>query len=83
MFDDRIMAIVVRLSDQDDQWHCVNRVAHITVGTRDDTVKPKESNDLLARWLEVGSSPETKISEIVFTEKPALKGTVAPVLARC
>ncbi|KAI8670176.1 TRNA ligase [Fusarium sp. Ph1] len=82
VFDDRIMAIVVRLSDQDDQWHCVNRVAHITVGTRDDSVKPKESNDLLARWLEVGSSPETQIGEIVFTEKPVLKGTVAPVLAR-
>jgi tRNA ligase len=82
VFDDRIMAIVVRLSDQDDQWQCVNRVAHITVGTRDDSVKPKESNDLLARWLEVGSSPETQIGEIVFTEKPVLKGTVAPVLAR-
>ncbi|KAF5007981.1 hypothetical protein FDECE_5751 [Fusarium decemcellulare] len=82
VFDDRIMAIVVRLSDQDDQWQCVNRVAHITVGTRDDSVKPKESNDLLARWLEMGSSPETNIAEVVFTEKPTLKGTVAPVLAK-
>lgn len=82
VFDDRIMAIVVRLADQDDQWQCVNRVAHITVGTRDDSVKPKESNDLLARWLEVGSSPETKIGEVVFAGKPTVKGTVMPVLSR-
>ncbi|KAM5354366.1 hypothetical protein ACJ41O_001015 [Fusarium nematophilum] len=82
VFDDRIMAIVVRLSDQDDQWQCVNRVAHITVGTRDDSVKPKESNDLLAKWLELGSSEETNINEVVFTEKPTLKGIVAPVLGK-
>ncbi|KAM0555716.1 hypothetical protein ACHAPJ_006107 [Fusarium lateritium] len=82
VFDDRIMAVVVRLADQDDQWLCVNRVAHITVGTRDDSVKPKESNDLLAKWLEVGSSPETKIDEVVFTNKPTLKGTVTPVLSK-
>ncbi|KAF4448218.1 hypothetical protein F53441_8379 [Fusarium austroafricanum] len=82
VFDDRIMAIVVRLADQDDQWHCVNRVAHITVGTRDDSVKPKESNDLLAKWLEVGTAPETNIREVVFAEKPTLKGTVTPVLSR-
>ncbi|KAJ4033817.1 tRNA ligase [Fusarium oxysporum] len=82
VFDDRIMAIVVRLADQNDQWQCVNRVAHITVGTRDDSVKPKESNDLLGRWLEVGSSLETKIGEVVFEERPTLKGTVAPVLSK-
>ncbi|EKJ69046.1 hypothetical protein NXS19_003475 [Fusarium pseudograminearum] len=82
VFDDRIMAIVVRLADQDDRWQCVNRVAHITVGTRDNTVKPKESNDLLARWLEVGSSPETNIGEVVFAGKPTVKGTVMPVLSR-
>ncbi|KAF4978897.1 hypothetical protein FZEAL_4783 [Fusarium zealandicum] len=83
VFDDRIMAVVVRLAGRDDdQWQCANRVAHITIGTRDDSVKPKESNELLAKWLEVGSSPETKIDEVVFTEKPTLKGTVTPVLEK-
>jgi tRNA ligase len=76
------MAIVVRLADENDQWQCVNRVAHITVGTRDDSVKPKESNDLLTTWLEVGSSPETRIGEVVFAEKPTIKGTVKPVLSK-
>lgn len=76
------MAIVVRLVDDDERWQCVNHVAHITVGTRDDSVKPKESNDLLERWLEVGSAPETKIGEVVFPEKPTLKGRVAGVLSR-
>ncbi|KAI0106503.1 fungal tRNA ligase adenylyltransferase [Nemania sp. FL0031] len=82
VFDDRIMAIVVRLLDQEDRWTCVNKVAHITVGTRDNTVKPKESNDLLTRWLEVGSGGETGIGERMFEGKPTLKGTVRGVLSR-
>lgn len=76
------MAIVVRLVDEEGQWDCVNRIAHITIGTRDDSVKPKESNDLLARWLEVGATGETNIGEVVFEEKPLIKGTVQGVLSR-
>jgi tRNA ligase len=98
VFDDRIMAIVVRLvpnSPEDEninaghpelparpKWECVNRVAHITVGTRDDSVKPKESNDLLARWLEQGSGEGTGIGELLIEGKPLIKGTVKGVLAR-
>ncbi|KAK4110204.1 tRNA ligase [Canariomyces notabilis] len=98
VFDDRIMAIVVRLvptspedeninADRPDQpaqpkWECVNRVAHITVGTRDDSVKPKESNDLLARWLENGSGEGTGIGELPIEGKPLLKGVVRGVLSR-
>ncbi|KAI1179367.1 tRNA ligase [Nemania sp. FL0916] len=82
VFDDRIMAIVVRLVDPEGKWTCVNKVTHITVGTRDSNVKPKESNDLLARWLEVGSGGDTGISERVFEGKPTLKGTVRGVLSR-
>ncbi|KAI1133158.1 fungal tRNA ligase adenylyltransferase [Nemania abortiva] len=82
VFDDRIMAIVVRLLDQENKWTCVNKVAHITVGTRDSGVKPKESNDLLARWLEIGSGGETGIGERMFEGKPTLKGTVRGVLSR-
>lgn len=82
VFDDRIMAIVVRLADNEDQWQCVNRVAHITVGTRDSSVKPKESNDLLERWLEHGSAAGTNVREVVFEEKVTLKGIVTGVLAR-
>jgi tRNA ligase len=82
VFDDRVMAIVVRLLDQEEKWTCVNKVSHITVGTRDDGIKPKESNDLLARWLEVGSGGDTGIGERVFEPKPTLKGTVRGVLSR-
>ncbi|KAJ8117924.1 hypothetical protein ONZ43_g4093 [Nemania bipapillata] len=82
VFDDRIMAVVVRLLDQENKWTCVNKVAHITVGTRDESVKPKESNDLLARWLEVGSGGDTGIYERIFEGKPTLKGTVRGVLSR-
>ncbi|EFQ36048.1 fungal tRNA ligase adenylyltransferase [Colletotrichum graminicola M1.001] len=82
VFDDRIMSIVVRLVDPSEQWKCTNNVAHITVGTRDDSVKPKESNDLLARWLDKGTGAETGIYEVVFDTKPVLQGTVQGVLSR-
>ncbi|KAK3938813.1 fungal tRNA ligase phosphodiesterase domain-containing protein [Diplogelasinospora grovesii] len=84
VYDDRLMAIVVRLVPSKDtsEWQCVNRVAHITVGTRDESVKPKESNDLLARWLGQGSGPETKIGELLIDGKPVLKGVVKGVLSR-
>ncbi|KAK3688335.1 fungal tRNA ligase phosphodiesterase domain-containing protein [Podospora appendiculata] len=101
VYDDRIMAIVVRLvprledvvsvaaapgdaegSATRPKWECANRVAHITVGTRDDSVKPKESNVLLTRWLEQGSGPETKINELLIEGKPLLKGVVKGVLSR-
>ncbi|KAI5921490.1 tRNA ligase [Camillea tinctor] len=82
VYDDRIMAIVVRLVDEDQKWTCVNKVAHITVGTRDDTVKPKESNDLLQRWLENGTGEDTGIRERVFEGRPTVKGTVRAVLSR-
>ncbi|WQF77294.1 hypothetical protein CDEST_02308 [Colletotrichum destructivum] len=82
VFDDRVMAIVVRLVDPSGQWQCTNNVAHITVGTRDESVKPKESNELLARWLDKGTGADTGIDEVVFDTKPVLQGTVRGVLSR-
>jgi tRNA ligase len=78
VFDDRVMAIVARIADP--KWASVNPIAHITVGTRDQSVKPKESNDLLAQWLQNGIG--NGINERVFESKPMLKGTVRGVLAR-
>ncbi|KAK1999583.1 fungal tRNA ligase adenylyltransferase [Colletotrichum falcatum] len=82
VFDDRVMAIVVRLVDPSEQWKCTNNVAHITVGTRDDSIKPKESNALLARWLDKGTGAEAGIDEVVFETKPVLQGTVRAVISR-
>ncbi|KAK6531393.1 hypothetical protein TWF281_008199 [Arthrobotrys megalospora] len=49
VWDNRIMAIVASLVD--DKGHeCGNQFMHITIGTADSTVKPKESNDLLRFW---------------------------------
>ncbi|XWW95994.1 hypothetical protein V2A60_003964 [Cordyceps javanica] len=80
VYDQRIMAIVVRIDDKSNTWDCANRVAHITVGTRDSTVKPKESNDLLAKWLDNGS--DGIIKEVVFSDKVTVSCNVHPVLAR-
>jgi tRNA ligase len=74
------MAIVVRVVDED--WQSVNAIPHITVGTRDDQVKPKESNDLLKRWLEVGSGDESGIGELAIEGPIILKGDVHGVLSK-
>lgn len=75
------MAIVVRVVGDTEKWTCVNRFSHITFGTRDASVKPKESNDLLARWDEVGAD-DSGIHELLFEDKPTFKGVVRAVLSR-
>ncbi|KAF3905502.1 hypothetical protein ABW20_dc0109788 [Dactylellina cionopaga] len=51
VWNNRVMAIVASLVD--DKGHeCGNDVMHITVGTADVTIKPRESNDLLKAWEE-------------------------------
>lgn len=81
VYDDRIMAIVVRLDDPEEKWTCVNKVTHITVGTRDDGVKPKESNDLLERWLTEGSGAGGVV-DVGFEGRPVVHGVVRGVLSR-
>ncbi|KAI0110282.1 tRNA ligase [Daldinia grandis] len=82
VYDDRIMAIVVRIADGEEKWTCVNKIPHITIGTRDDSVKPKESNDLLRRWLEVGSGADTGIGERIIEGTTTVKGSVRGVLSK-
>lgn len=74
------MAIVARLVDEG--WECVNDVAHVTVGTRGNEVKPKESNDLLKKWLQDGSGDETGIGEVAIEGRHIVNGTVHGVLSR-
>lgn len=77
VFDDRIMAIIVRLLPKEGaDFETVNRVAHITVGTRDSSVKPKESNDLLARWLDGDAEG---VHDVVLEERKTLAGVVKGV----
>jgi tRNA ligase len=45
-------------------------------------VKPKESNDLLAKWLEVGSGGDTGIHEEKVMGNVMLDGSVRGVLQR-
>lgn len=82
VFDDRIMAIVVRINDPEDKWQCVNVMPHVTVGTRNDTVKPKESNSLLKRWIEEGAGEHSNIKDIGIEGRPSFKGVVRPVMSR-
>lgn len=78
VWDGRVMCIVARLLDEG--WKSSNVVAHVTIGTAAQDIKPKESNDLLGRWLEVGSGGETGIGEALVEGNVVLQGTVKAVM---
>ncbi|TGZ83017.1 tRNA ligase [Ascodesmis nigricans] len=59
-WDDRVMAIEVELPTG---WESANKIAHITIGTKDPSVKPKEANDMLQKKEK--DSVEIKTSETV------------------
>ena len=83
VWDHRVMCIVVRLLDaQEKGFPCSNQVSHITVGTANPQIKPKESNDLLAAWLSKGSGQASGIDELQFDARVVLSGTVKAVNSR-
>jgi tRNA ligase len=88
VWNEKIMAFVVRIMpgtdspDSSTSWTCANPIPHVTIGTVSPEVKPKESNDLLQRWLEVGSGEETGIWEAEVPGVKTLEGTLTPVMSR-
>lgn len=76
VWDDRVMCIVVRLLDEG--WETANSIAHITVGTAHQDIKPKESNDLLQRWMDSGS--ETGIADFKVAGHVEVFGSVRAVM---
>jgi len=76
VWDDRVMCIVARLLDEG--WETANEVAHVTVGTAAQDIKPKESNDLLQRWLENGTA--TGIGEAEIGGHVEVYGSVKAVM---
>ena len=86
VWDGRIMAFVARIMPAEDQDQadlpCANLVPHVTVGTVAPEVKPKESNDLLKRWLDVGSGGETGIWEAEIPGVKVVQGSVGLVMSR-
>ncbi|KAL8994201.1 MAG: hypothetical protein Q9188_007136 [Gyalolechia gomerana] len=78
VWDGRVMCIVARLLDEG--WKSANVVAHVTLGTASQEIKPKESNGLLERWLEVGSGGDTGIGELLLEGNVILQGTVKVVM---
>ena len=63
-------------------FESVNPVAHVTVGTANQQIKPMESNALLQRWLNEGSGGETGIGELSVKGNVVLDGSVRGVLGR-
>ena len=62
VWDQRVMCIVARLLDP--EWESVNAIPHITIGTANQNIKPKESNDMLEKWSWEGANTDNGIQEI-------------------
>ena len=78
VWDNRVMCIVVRLLDEG--WESVNAVAHVTVGTAEVSIKPKESNALLEKWVRDGSGPGSGVMEAVWEGVEMLMGDARGVM---
>jgi tRNA ligase len=66
------------------EWQCTNEIAHVTVGTASQDIKPKESNDLLGRWLDEGATGEggNGIMEMEVNGVRVVEGVVKVVMQR-
>ncbi|KAL5115203.1 tRNA ligase [Pleosporales sp. CAS-2024a] len=96
LWDERIMCFVVRLNGsstlqasgqqgtttEELVFESVNPVAHVTVGTAGPNIKPKESNELLQRWLNECSGGNTGIGELTVKGNVVIEGSVRGVLGR-
>ncbi|KAF2771734.1 tRNA ligase [Teratosphaeria nubilosa] len=85
VWDGKIMAFVVRLApagENGEQFSTVNQVAHITVGTVSPDIKPFQSNELLARWMQEGPGGASRIQELMVKGNVELEGTVKGVLQK-
>jgi tRNA ligase len=83
VWDDRLMAFVVRIYPADDggSWTSHNAIPHITVGTAGPEIKPVESNALLARW-EAGDTTGKVFYEKEVPGSVILDGVVKPEFQR-
>lgn len=88
VWDSRVMCFVVRVlppsagDAEAKEWETANKIAHVTIGTASKDIKPKESNDLLQRWLQDGSGEGSGINEIMVRGQVVLDGVVKGVLQR-
>ncbi|KAF2862312.1 hypothetical protein K470DRAFT_255951 [Piedraia hortae CBS 480.64] len=68
VWDSEVMAFVVRLEGR---FRSVNNVAHITVGTVSDAVKPAQANVMLDKWLREEGGSDIMVDGVVELEGAA------------
>jgi tRNA ligase len=56
VWDGRVMAITARILDP--EWVCTNEFPHVTIGTANSSIKPKEANDMLVGKWNMGAGAE-------------------------
>jgi tRNA ligase len=72
------------IENEEVEWGCANEIPHVTVGTASSEVKPKESNDLLRKWLDegAGGTEGNGVFESEVKGYKVVEGTVKGVLQR-
>lgn len=81
VWDGRIMAITTRILGE--QVRSTNKVLHITVGTKDKGIKPKEANEMFEKWLARGGTIGGGFDAVeVPAGETALEGAVTAVASR-
>jgi tRNA ligase len=80
VWDQRIMALAVKINGKDEQLPCANENAHVTIGTANDSIKAFESNNLLKRWREADQSKGPVRSKI-FPKAYTFEGSIQANLA--
>lgn len=80
VWDGRVMCIVAQIPDP--SWRSANKLAHVTVGTAHEGIKPKESNTLLERWVAEGCTEENGIRELACVGETEVEGEGKAVFSR-
>lgn len=77
VWNSRIMAITAEILGE--EFKGTNQLAHITVGTKDRGVKPKESNDMLETWQKQGRTVGGGFGMVSVREEAPVRGVVKAV----
>ncbi|MCJ1356606.1 MAG: hypothetical protein MMC33_006601 [Icmadophila ericetorum] len=80
VWGNRVMSIVAQLPDP--AWRSANKLAHVTIGTAHEGIKPKESNTLLERWVAEGCTEQNGIMELACVGETEVLGEGRAVHSR-
>ena len=80
VWDNRVMCVVARILDEG--WESANKTPHVTIGTASTSIKPKESNELLDKWVTEGPTDENGVQEVAVMHRGEIWAEARAVMRR-